>query len=335
MNVKKFFEKHGVTVCAVLSLIACIMPFYNASVESYYFDMSESYNLFQTLQDEFSLQAFLFLLLPVVLIVLHYVLKGKSRKISLLSVSAIFILNALVELVSSTGTFADYYYAAEYKPVFGFYFAVLCNIAALVMVIVQDKKCSASFSVSAPSGGAPNFQIAEQISSLAAKGAAMIASAPFQKQEDSQEKKRLRTQMDALQKELDKQYADLGKQYVDSLSDGSASKNDMDTAVQMIRQKKESLSKLEKELMEIEKSTINNRIFAEKQQALESFNAEMTKLEKAVSMEVMSQEEFNEKRSALQRRMDNFEAIKRIEIQQEMGIITREEKDRKIAQLIQ
>ena len=45
MNVKKFFEKHGVTVCAVLSLIACIMPFYNASVESYYFDMSESYNL--------------------------------------------------------------------------------------------------------------------------------------------------------------------------------------------------------------------------------------------------------------------------------------------------
>lgn len=335
MNVKKFFEKHGVTVCAVLSLIACIMPFYNASVESYYFDMSESYNLFQTLQDEFSLQAFLFLLLPVVLIVLHYVLKGKSRKISLLSVSAIFILNALVELVSSTGTFADYYYAAEYKPVFGFYFAVLCNIAALVMVIVQDKKRSASFSVSAPSGGAPNFQIAEQISSLAAKGAAMIASAPFQKQEDSQEKKRLRTQMDALQKELDKQYADLGKQYVDSLSDGSASKNDMDTAVQMIRQKKESLSKLEKELMEIEKSTINNRIFAEKQQALETFNAELAKLEKAVSMEVMSQEEFNEKRSALQRRMDNFEAIKRIEIQQEMGIITREEKDRKIAQLVE
>ncbi|MDD6062409.1 MAG: hypothetical protein PUB99_07345 [Oscillospiraceae bacterium] len=335
MNVKKFFEKHGVTVCAVLSLIACIMPFYNASVESYYFDMSESYNLFQTLQDEFSLQAFLFLLLPVVLIVLHYVLKGKSRKISLLSVSAIFILNALVELVSSTGTFADYYYAAEYKPVFGFYFAVLCIIAALVMVIVQDKKRSASFSVSAPSGGAPNFQIAEQISSLAAKGAAMIASAPFQKQEDSQEKKRLRTQMDALQKELDKQYADLGKQYVDSLSDGSASKNDMDTAVQMIRQKKESLSKLEKELMEIEKSTINNRIFAEKQQALETFNAELAKLEKAVSMEVMSQEEFNEKRSALQRRMDNFEAIKRIEIQQEMGIITREEKDRKIAQLVE
>lgn len=335
MNVKKFFEKHGVTVCAVLSLIACIMPFYNASVESYYFDMSESYNLFQTLQDEFSLQAFLFLLLPIVLIVLHYVLKGKSRKISLLSVSAIFILNALVELVSSTGTFADYYYAAEYKPVFGFYFAVLCNIAALVMVIVQDKKRSASFSVSAPSGGAPNFQIAEQISSLAAKGAAMIASAPFQKQEDSQEKKRLRTQMDALQKELDKQYADLGKQYVDSLSDGSASKNDMDTAVQMIRQKKESLSKLEKELMEIEKSTINNRIFAEKQQALETFNAELAKLEKAVSMEVMSQEEFNEKRSALQRRMDNFEAIKRIEIQQEMGIITREEKDRKIAQLVE
>lgn len=335
MNVKKFFEKHGVTVCAVLSLIACIMPFYNASVESYYFDMSESYNLFQTLQDEFSLQAFLFLLLPVVLIVLHYVLKGKSRKISLLSVSAIFILNALLELVSSTGTFADYYYAAEYKPVFGFYFAVLCNIAALVMVIVQDKKRSASFSVSAPSGGAPNFQIAEQISSLAAKGAAMIASAPFQKQEDSQEKKRLRTQMDALQKELDKQYADLGKQYVDSLSDGSASKNDMDTAVQMIRQKKESLSKLEKELMEIEKSTINNRIFAEKQQALETFNAELAKLEKAVSMEVMSQEEFNEKRSALQRRMDNFEAIKRIEIQQEMGIITREEKDRKIAQLVE
>lgn len=335
MNVKKFFEKHGVTVCAVLSLIACIMPFYNASVESYYFDMSESYNLFQTLQDEFSLQAFLFLLLPVVLIVLHYVLKGKSRKISLLSVSAIFILNALVELVSSTGTFADYYYAAEYKPIFGFYFAVLCNIAALVMVIVQDKKRSASFSVSAPSGGAPNFQIAEQISSLAAKGAAMIASAPFQKQEDSQEKKRLRTQMDALQKELDKQYADLGKQYVDSLSDGSASKNDIDTAVQMIRQKKESLSKLEKELMEIEKSTINNRIFVEKQQALETFNAELAKLEKAVSMEVMSQEEFNEKRSALQRRMDNFEAIKRIEIQQEMGIITREEKDRKIAQLVE
>lgn len=50
-------------------------------------------------------------------------------------------------------------------------------------------------------------------------------------------------------------------------------------------------------------------------------------------MDVISQDEYNYKISVARKKVDNFEEIRRIEQQCEMGIITNEEKNAKIEAL--
>ena len=50
-------------------------------------------------------------------------------------------------------------------------------------------------------------------------------------------------------------------------------------------------------------------------------------------MDVISQDEYNYKISVARKKVDNFEEIRRIEQQCDMGIITKEEKNAKIEAL--
>jgi hypothetical protein len=47
-------------------------------------------------------------------------------------------------------------------------------------------------------------------------------------------------------------------------------------------------------------------------------------------MEIISKEEYEQKLNIARKKVENFEEIKKIEQQFEMGIITKEEKDEKI-----
>ena len=51
-------------------------------------------------------------------------------------------------------------------------------------------------------------------------------------------------------------------------------------------------------------------------------------------MDVIAEDEYNEKLNQHRKRLDNFEAIKKIEQQYELGIISTEERDYKIEMLI-
>lgn len=64
------------------------------------------------------------------------------------------------------------------------------------------------------------------------------------------------------------------------------------------------------------------------------FLAEKAKLDKALGMDLLTQEEYDEKLAAARKKVDNFEAVRRIEQQAEMGLITAEEKAQKINQLL-
>lgn len=50
-------------------------------------------------------------------------------------------------------------------------------------------------------------------------------------------------------------------------------------------------------------------------------------------MDVLSQDEYDVKIAIAQKRVDNFEAIRRVETQYDMKLITKEERDAKIAEL--
>ncbi|MPN59368.1 hypothetical protein SDC9_207089 [bioreactor metagenome] len=93
-------------------------------------------------------------------------------------------------------------------------------------------------------------------------------------------------------------------------------------------------TELEKELVEIQKRIKDQMIIKEKNALEEKFKKEKEKLDAALAMEVISEYEYNEKINQHRKRLDNFEAIKKIEQQYELEIISIEEKDYKIYTLI-
>ena len=87
---------------------------------------------------------------------------------------------------------------------------------------------------------------------------------------------------------------------------------------------------LENQLAEVEKRAKQNTLLREKTKAEESFEQEKGVLDKALAMEIISKEEYEQKLNIARKKVENFEEIKKIEQQFEMGIITKEEKDEKI-----
>ena len=336
VDIKTILKNHGVTVCAALSLIACLLPFYKLSVESSYIDLSETYNLFQALGEDFSFRGVLFLLTPALLIAMYYLLHFPKRKFILFAIPLVSLLNALTEWIVSTGTIAvdDWFWDTWYaklKPSVGFFIAMLTYVGSIVMVIWHERgSAPVSAPAAEPAAGAPTM------SALVAKGAEIAKSAAnvLKSNDDVQEKREIRIRIAEKQKQLDSMYLDYAKNNADQVS-GKTAAYDAEAGMQAICQVRDEIAQLEDRIVQIDKKIINERIVSEKLQAMQQFDAEIAKLDKALTMEVMTQAEYDEKRAVLQRRVDNFEAVKRIEIQQEMGVISREEKEQKIAKLFE
>ena len=105
---------------------------------------------------------------------------------------------------------------------------------------------------------------------------------------------------------------------------------DVSDFLTIIKQDQEKKKELENQLAEVEKRAKQNTLLREKTKAEESFEQEKGVLDKALAMEIISKEEYEQKLNIAKKKVENFEEIKKIEQQFEMGIITKEEKDEKI-----
>ena len=105
---------------------------------------------------------------------------------------------------------------------------------------------------------------------------------------------------------------------------------DVSDFLTIIKQDQAKKKELENQLAEVEKRAKQNTLLREKTKAEESFEQEKGVLDKALAMEIISREEYEQKLNIARKKVENFEEIKKIEQQFEMGIITKEEKDEKI-----
>lgn len=105
---------------------------------------------------------------------------------------------------------------------------------------------------------------------------------------------------------------------------------DVSDFLTIIKQGQAKKKELENQLAEVEKRAKQNTLLREKTKAEESFEQEKGVLDKALAMEIISKEEYEQKLNIARKKVENFEEIKKIEQQFEMGIITKEEKDEKI-----
>ena len=109
---------------------------------------------------------------------------------------------------------------------------------------------------------------------------------------------------------------------------------DVSDFLTIIKQDQAKKKELENQLAEVEKRAKQNALIREKTKAEEAFEQEKGVLDKALAMEILSKEEYEQKLNIARKKVENFEEIKKIEQQFEMGIITKEEKDEKIHALL-
>lgn len=141
----------------------------------------------------------------------------------------------------------------------------------------------------------------------------------------------LKSQVNVIDQELDSSYVQIGRKYVDYVLDsGEMPGIDVSDILKLIDPKISKKQELEQQIIKLEKEIKEKGVLREKQQAEEEFLAEKGKLDKALAMDVISQDEYEIKIAIAKKKVDNFEAIRKIEQQAEMGIITKEEKAQKI-----
>lgn len=134
---------------------------------------------------------------------------------------------------------------------------------------------------------------------------------------------------------IDEVKAEAAAETVDEAKEEAADEDeepvfDVSDFLTIIKQDQAKKKELENQLAEVEKRAKQNTLLREKTKAEESFEQEKGVLDKALAMEIISKEEYEQKLNIARKKVENFEEIKKIEQQFEMGIITKEEKDEKI-----
>ena len=130
-------------------------------------------------------------------------------------------------------------------------------------------------------------------------------------------------------------YTQIGKKYVDYVKKTSEMPGiDVSDVLKMLDPKFERRDELQAKMIEIEKRRKDRTLLQEKFAVEAQVQAEIEKLDKALAMELIGQAEYDTKVAQLKKRVDNFEAIKKVEQKCQMGIITAAERDKEIEALL-
>ena len=176
---------------------------------------------------------------------------------------------------------------------------------------------------------------ASNIGGSVAKTAASVGSSASVAAQEQSELIALKSQINVIDQELNSSYVQIGRKYVDYvIESGDMPGIDVSDILKLIDPKLTKKQELEKQIIELEKEIKSKNVLREKQQAEEEFLAEKSKLDKALAMDVISQDDYDIKVAIAKKKVDNFELIRKIEQQAEMGLITKEEKAQKIEQLL-
>ena len=81
----------------------------------------------------------------------------------------------------------------------------------------------------------------------------------------------------------------------------------------------------QRKLIEAEKRVKDIDILRAKERAEHEFYNEKNVLDRALAMDVLTQEEYSKRLAVARKKLDNFEEIRRVRSQLEMGLISREE----------
>lgn len=145
----------------------------------------------------------------------------------------------------------------------------------------------------------------------------------------------LKMEISGIEEEINTAYVQVGRRYVDYvIKTGEMVGIDVSDILKVLDPKMTRIEEIKKEIIQLERKMKDSEIVREKEKAEQEFLVEKEKLDKALTMELISQEEYNEKIKIAQKKVDNFEELRKIEQKYEIGLISLNEKNLEIQRLL-
>lgn len=146
----------------------------------------------------------------------------------------------------------------------------------------------------------------------------------------------LKMQESSVQKKLNESYAAIGKRYVEFFNmtdDGGFF--DASDLVHSMKCDLDKLAEIEGSIEKINMSAKKEEEEKVQKKAKDEYQFAKDKLEKALEMDIITQEEYDEKMVPIQKKYDNYAQLRKIDKQLEMNIITKEEYEHKVKEILE
>lgn len=179
-------------------------------------------------------------------------------------------------------------------------------------------------------------QVAQNVGHNVVNSAKNVGSSIFNTSPEQRELAGLKVQLEAVSKKLEGYYAQIGKKYVEYIENITVTDEPfaVEDILDLMKAEVELKAELENKISEKEKQFRNAEVERARVKAQEEFDREQAKLESALKMEIITVVEFDEKLAVAQKKLDNFDALRKLEIQYNMQIISKDEYDAKVKDIL-
>ncbi len=144
----------------------------------------------------------------------------------------------------------------------------------------------------------------------------------------------LKIQLSNVTKKLDTYYTEIGKKYVAYVNDNSTGTFTVEDIIEKMTPELELVAELEEKIQQKQQEIKDNELERARQKAQDEFDREKEKLETALTIDIITVEEYTEKLETAKKKLDNFDALRKLELQYKMQIITKEEYDAKVSAIL-
>lgn len=165
----------------------------------------------------------------------------------------------------------------------------------------------------------------------ATKVAKSVGDTIYSSTKEQSELAGLNVQAAVVEKKLNSYYAEIGKRYVEYISNCENEEAfNVDDIMENISPELDKLVDIKVSVEQKKEQIRQNNLERDKKKAKEEFDNIKRKLDKAIEMDIISADEYDEKLAAAQRKFENFDLLRKLEQQYKMDIITKEELDEKV-----
>ena len=145
----------------------------------------------------------------------------------------------------------------------------------------------------------------------------------------------LKVQKSVLEKKLQESYIAIGKRYYDYISNSNGEDCfDVSDVIEQMQPEIDKIKEIDNALLEKEVNEKKQEEERRQKKALDAYESDKALLDKALNLDIITQEEYDEKLAVVKKKYDNHELLRKIELQFKMGIIDREEYELKISKVL-